>query len=79
MGAKSNMSPTDHLKSATLVEICQWILKAWQSVLQHMLVQSFKVTGVCNKVDGSENYFLWYQSEESCQEDTRDSELTYFD
>jgi hypothetical protein len=66
---------TGHLKRATLTEMCRWILEAWQSISQDMIAKSWKVTGISNKMDGSEDDFLWHQSnEESCQEDTTDSE-----
>jgi hypothetical protein len=40
-----------------------------------MIVKSFKVTGISNKMDRSEDDFLWHQSdEESCQEDAAGSE-----
>jgi hypothetical protein len=40
-----------------------------------MTVKSFKVTGISNKIDESEDDFQRHQSdEESCQEDTNDSE-----
>jgi hypothetical protein len=69
------MTLTGRLKRATLMEMCQWILKAWQSISQDMIAKSFEVTCISNKMDGSEDDFLWRQSdEESCQEDTTDSE-----
>jgi hypothetical protein len=58
-----------------LTEMCQWIFEAWQSVLQAMIERSFKVSGMCNKMDRSEDNFLWHwPSEESCQKDTSDGE-----
>jgi hypothetical protein len=67
--------PTGCLKRATLTKMCRWILKAWQSISQDMIVKSFKVTGISNKMDRSEDDFLWHQSnKESCQEDVTDSE-----
>jgi hypothetical protein len=68
-------TPTGCLKRATLTEMCQWILEAWQSISQDMIVKSFKVTGISNKMDGSEDNFLWRRSDkETCQEDATDSE-----
>jgi hypothetical protein len=56
------------LKRAMLTEMCQWIPKAWQSISQDMIVKSFKVTSISNKLDGSEDDFLWHRSDkESCQ------------
>jgi hypothetical protein len=63
-------TPTSRLKRATLMEMCQWILEAWRSILQDMIMKSFKVTGIYNKMDGSEDNFLRHWSdEETCQED----------
>jgi hypothetical protein len=72
---------TGHLKRAMLMEMCCWILKTWQFILQDMIAKSFKVTGISNKMDGSEDDFLWHRSdEESCQEeDATGRELMYFD
>jgi hypothetical protein len=40
-----------------------------------MIAKIFKVTGISNKIDGTENDFLWHRSdEESYQEDVTDSE-----
>jgi hypothetical protein len=51
------------------------ILKAWRSISHGMTVNYFKVTGISNSVHGSEVDFLRHQSdEESCQEDTAESE-----
>jgi hypothetical protein len=70
------MTLTGSLKRATLTEVCHWILEARLSVLQDMIVKHFKVTGISNKMDGSEDDFLWHWSNErSCQEDATDSEL----
>jgi hypothetical protein len=69
------MTPPGHLKRATLTEMCRWILKAWQSISQDMIAKSIKVTDISNKMDGSEDDFLWHRSDkESCKEDATDSE-----
>jgi hypothetical protein len=66
---------TGCLKRAMLTEMCSWILEVWWSISQGMTAKSFKVTGISNKMDGSEDDFLWHRSdEESCQEDANDSE-----
>jgi hypothetical protein len=65
---------TVRLKRTTLTEMCR-ILEAWRSILQDMMSKSLKVTGVSNKLDGSEDNFLWHRfNKESCQEDATDSE-----
>jgi hypothetical protein len=43
-----------------------------------MTAKSFKVTGISNKMDRSENYFLQHWSdEEGCQRHTNDNEGDY--
>jgi hypothetical protein len=40
-----------------------------------MTEESFEPTGISNKMDGSEENFLWHLSnKESCQENATDSE-----
>jgi hypothetical protein len=57
------------------MEMCRCFLTAWQSISQDMIAKSFKVTGISNKMDRSEDGFMWHQSDyESCQEDVTDSE-----
>jgi hypothetical protein len=74
------MMHVGHLKKAALTEMCWWILEAWPSISQNMVVKRFKVAGISNKMGESEDDFLWHWSnEEKSQEDTADSELTYFD
>jgi hypothetical protein len=37
--------------------------------------EKLEVSGICNKMKGSEDDFLWHQSnKESCQDDMTDSE-----
>jgi hypothetical protein len=69
MGAENTQDNNDTSSRAKPMEMCQWILEAWLSISQDIIVKSFKVTGICNKTDGSENDFLLHQfDEESCQE-----------
>jgi hypothetical protein len=71
-------TPTGRLKRVTLMEMCRWILEAWRSISQDMIAKSFEVTGISNKMDGSEDDFLWHWSnEEHYQEDATDSEQDY--
>jgi hypothetical protein len=43
--------------------------------LKNTIAKSFKVTGIFNKLDGSEDDFLWHQSnEESCKHNATDGE-----
>jgi hypothetical protein len=61
----------DRSPRAKLMEMCQWILKACLStrISQDLIVKSFTITGTSNKMNGSEDDFLWHQSDvETCQE-----------
>jgi hypothetical protein len=58
--------------------MCWWILETWRSISQDMIAKSFKVTGISSKMDGSEDDFLWHQTnEESYQDDMANSEEDY--
>jgi hypothetical protein len=71
----NEMRLTGRSKSAMLTVMCQWTLEAWRSISQDTIAKSFKVTGICNKMDRNEDDFPWHQSdEESCQEDATDNE-----
>jgi hypothetical protein len=69
------MTLTGSLERTVLEEMHQWILEAWRSLLQDVIARRLEVTGICNKMKGSEGDFFWHQSnKESCQEDMTDSE-----
>jgi hypothetical protein len=53
---------TGGLKRVMLMEMCWWILKAWQSISQDIIAKIFKVMSIFNKMDRSEDNFLWNQS-----------------
>jgi hypothetical protein len=40
------------------MEMCQWILEAWQSILQDMIAKRCKVTGIWNKMERTEDNFM---------------------
>lgn len=48
-------TPTGWLKRASLVDVCHWILEAWGGVSIKTAETSFKVTGISNKLDGTED------------------------
>lgn len=45
-GCRKHETLTGCLKWARLMEMCWWILRAWQSVSQNMIVKSLKVTSM---------------------------------
>lgn len=62
-------TPTGRLKRASLVDVCGWILEAWSAVSFKIVENSFKVTGISNKLDGTEDDVIW----ESRQDDVQTS------
>lgn len=52
-------TPTGRLKRASLATVLGWILSAWSSISTDIVCQSFKVTGISNSLDGTEDDFLW--------------------
>ncbi|KAG0418498.1 hypothetical protein HPB47_004846 [Ixodes persulcatus] len=62
-------TPTGRLKRASLVEVCDWILKAWGAVSFNIVEKSFKVTGISNKLDGTEDDLIWDRDAETSSED----------
>ena len=53
------MSDTDTpTKSPSKQQILDWIVTAQEQVNQDMIRKSFLVTGITNKLDGSEDYLM---------------------
>lgn len=52
-------TPTVRLKRALLATVLCWILSAWSSVSTDIVSRSFKVTGILDSLDGTEDDFLW--------------------
>lgn len=52
-------TPTGRLKRASLVDVCSWILEAWGAVSFKTVEKSFKVTGISNMLDGTEDDLIW--------------------
>lgn len=58
-------TPTGRLKRALLQQVCLWILSTWRSMLCDTIVKSFKVTGIANRMDGTEDDYLWEGARET--------------
>lgn len=58
-------TPTGRLKRAPLATVLGWILTAWNSVSTDIVSRSFKVTGISNDLDGTEDD-LWGDEPEEC-------------
>lgn len=59
-------TPTGRLKRAPLATVLGWILTAWNSVSTDIVSRSFKVTGISNDLDGTEDDDLWGDEPEEC-------------
>lgn len=51
-------TPTGRLRRASLQLVCSWILNAWRAVSTDIIVKSFKVTGISNAMDGTEDDWI---------------------
>jgi hypothetical protein len=72
------MTLTGGLTRSMLIEMCWWIPRACHSISQDMIAKSLKVTDISNKIDRSEDNFLWNRSnKKSSQVDANDSEEDY--
>lgn len=58
-GGHHEKTPTGRLKRASLQQVCAWILSAWRAVSLETVAKSFKVTGISNSMDGTEDDRLW--------------------
>lgn len=50
---------TGRLKRASPAVLCSWIVDAWASIPEELVIRSFKKCGISNALDGSEGDFLW--------------------
>ncbi len=54
IGEKS-YTTAGNLRAPSIATLCSWIVAAWDSLSSDMILKSFKVCGVSNAVDGSED------------------------
>lgn len=70
-------TPTGRLKRAPLATVAEWVLRAWSSVSLDIVAKSFKVTGISNNLDGTEDDLVWecaHEEGESSGEDATSGE-----
>jgi hypothetical protein len=46
------------MKCTPLPTVCEWILAAWLSISPEIVEKSFKVAGISNEMDGSEDFMI---------------------
>lgn len=75
------MSPEQQTQTATgrtrkaSAHVCQWILKARDSIKKVVIVKSFKKTGISNALDGADDDAIY---ESDCEESVGDDVLDKF-
>ena len=74
-GGHHEKTPTGRLKRASL-QVCAWILSASRAVSFETVAKSFKVTGISNCVNGTEEDRLWEDAEaRSSENEDSNSEM----
>lgn len=77
--AEHEITPTGRIKWASLPEVCRWILQSWAAISTGMVTKSFKVTGISNALDGTEDDYVCNRlmdiESDDASEDKTDSEI----
>lgn len=47
------------MKRPSIVQVCDWVLKSWNTINTKIVVKSFKTCGISNDMDGSEDHLLY--------------------
>ena len=53
-------------RKASITQVCQWVLKAWDSILKEVIVKSSKKTGISNALDRADDDAI-YESDGKSQ------------
>ena len=73
--AGTDLTPTGRIKKACIAQVCDWILRLWNSVKKEVVVKSFKKCGISNAVDGTEDVEIYRDEESDFSEDTSNAEI----
>ena len=74
--AGSDLTPTGRITKASITQLCDWILRSWNSVKKEVVVKSFKKCyGISNAVDGTEDNEIYRDEESDSSEDTGNVEI----
>jgi hypothetical protein len=52
-------TPKRKIKWPDIEQLCEWIREAWASISPALIEKSFKKCGISNKLDGTEDDYLW--------------------
>jgi hypothetical protein len=55
---KHELRPSGRMKCTPLLIVCEWILAAWCLVSPEIVEKNFKVAGISNEMDGSEDFMI---------------------
>lgn len=67
------LTPSGRLKRPSITQVCEWVLKSWNSVKTEIVVKSFKKCGISNAMDGTEDDILFEESVDSDSIDDPDA------
>ena len=67
-------TPAGKVKKASASSVAVWISTAWKRISDETEWKSFKKCCTSNALDGSENDFIWYDSEAEEDADTSSDE-----
>ena len=73
--AGNDLTPIGRIKEASIAQVCDWILRLWNSVKKEVVVKSFKKCGISNAVDGTEDVEIYRDEESDFSEDTSNAEI----
>lgn len=68
--ATHTLTPTGRIKRASLSTVCEWIISAWNSIPLETVAKSFKVTGLSNALDGTEDDAVWENADEGSESES---------
>ena len=72
MTSDNKLTPAGRVKKPSIVQVCDWVKKAWDSVKTEIVIKSFKKCVISNKMDGTEDDAIF---EEDDEEDEEEDEL----
>ena len=73
--AGNDLTPTGTIKEASIAQVCDWILRSWNSVKKEVVVKSFKKCGISNAMDGPEDNEIYPDEESDSSEDSGNVEI----
>ena len=68
-----SLTLTGKIRRPSIDLMCSWIVRAWDTVDQRVIVTSILKTGISSALDGSEDDAFW-QTEENVDEESESEE-----